>query len=1737
MATCSCSKLTIGRDARSWPIFGLTLASLIGGASLASSAAAASAPVLPTGGQVRAGAAAIGAPAGGAMTINQSSSRAIIDWSSFSIGQGGAVQFNNGAGATLNRVTGTAGSQIDGLLSGTGSVYLINPGGVIIGKSGVVKVGGTFVASSLDVADSAFMGGGDLTFSGSSGAAVINYGKIGALGGDVALIASQVQNYGEIDAANGTAGLIAGTQVVLRDKALDDGKFAVLLGGSGTSATNSGVIAAANAELRAEGGNVYALAGNTASVIKATGVTASDGKVFLVAGSGGGVAIGPAAQISARTASGAGGAIVASGDVVFNQGRLDAAGAAGGAITISARSIANAGVLDASGSQGSGGKVSITASGSYVETQSGQILAAGTTSGGAIDVEAASNLFTSGSWSAASAAGAGGAITAVGGATTLDDASFNASGVIGGSIRVGGDFHGAGTLAHAQTTTVTPGSVLKADAALPTQGGSVVVWSDNHTAFFGDVSAQGGGRIEISSAAGLEMGGLANAGLGGQVLFDPKNIVIDAATGVYPQYQLIDPDKSGGDGFAATVLPLSGGNIVVTAPLDSFSAKQSGAAYLFNGVTGALISTLVGSQAGDSVGNSGVTALSNGNYVVRSSAWVNGSAINAGAATWGSGASGVTGAVSAANSLVGSQAGDAVGLSVTTLTNGDYVVSSPFWANGSAIYAGAVTWGSGASGVAGVVTAANSLVGSQTSDNVGSSGVTALPNGNYVVRSGNWANGSATLAGAVTWGSGASGVSGAVSAANSLVGSQKYDYVGSAGVTTLINGNFVVDSPFWANGSATAAGAATWGNGASGVAGVVSAANSLVGSQTNDQVGFSGVTALTNGAYVVASPYWANGSATHAGAATWGSGARGVAGAVSAANSLVGSQANDEVGYFGVTALANGNYVVDSAYWANGSTPDAGAATWGNGATGITGVVSAANSLVGSQAYDEVGQTVAALTNGDYVVNSHSWSNGSVPGAGAATWGSGASGVTGAVSAANSLVGSQAGDAVGLFVTALTNGDYVVSSPYWANGSATAAGAVTWGNGASGLTGAVSTLNSLVGSQKYDYVGNGGVTALTNGDYVVSSYSWANGSAVRAGAATWGNGAAGVAGAVSASNSLVGSQGNDAVGIHGVTALSNGDYVVNSPYWANGSVTRAGAATWGNGASGVAGVVTAANSLVGSQADDQVGAGVTALSNGDYVVNSSNWANGSEAQAGAVTWGADATGVSGAVSAANSLVGTSRNALLEFRGDGGATTTFVASGGGQVFIGITDLNALTYSRAQDQTVTITPSALAAELATGSAITLQASNDITVNSAVDVPGSSGGALALDAGRSIALNASITTANGNLTLLANTKLSAGVVDSERDPGAATIAMAPGVSLNAGTGNVVIDLSGGAGKTNTSNGAISLGSITAASIDVENGGASTGSDISIASGGVLTASGSGDAIVLAADGNFINSAGAGALSASSGVWLIYTQATGTSGGAPTGDSFGGLVAKSYYGDQYTFGSGTLGAFASAPNAGDRFVYGYQPTVTVNPATRSVTYDGRLRTDPYRVIGLQNGDNQADAVQGMLATTSQNVGVYGFASGLTSDENYAINYGAGTLTIDPKALVASLVGTVEKTYDGNTVATLTSANYSLSGVIRGDDVSLNDPTVGVYGNPNVGQRRVRVHGLFLTGAAAGNYTVNKATGAKIGLIVAAADGFTFFGLTGASDAVLEEARPVADAADMLVSSIGDDRGRGMIP
>jgi len=732
------------------------------------------------------------------------------------------------------------------------------------------------------------------------------------------------------------------------------------------------------------------------------------------------------------------------------------------------------------------------------------------------------------------------------------------------------------------------------------------------------------------------------------------------------------PVGSGDFGYSVTAL--ANGNYVITDPyfIDGL-VQNAGAVYLYNGKTHSLISTLKGKYNNDFFGRDGIIALTNGNFVVLSYAADNGALVDCGAVTWVDGVSGLSGVITPSNSLFGTATNDSLGSGgpysqgVVVFDNGNYALVSPGWDNGSIIDAGAVTLLNGAGPMPGAISAGNSLIGGSTDDKVGADGIFVLDNNNFLVRSFNWDNGAVVNAGAVTWCNGLSPTTGVISSANSLVGSSTDDFVGTQSVgfyentvIKLTNGNFVIINPGWDNAGIVDAGAVTWGSNSLGVKGVIGSTNSLVGTTDYEQVGggqesdIRGVVALANGNYVVATPGWDKADSIHnAGAVTWGNGMSGIAGTIDITNSLVGSSVEDEVGraasgWCGVIALTNGNYVVGTAYWDNGPNEAVGAVTWGNGVTGTTGEVSPANSLVGTTSFDFTPtayafKLVTPLSNGNYVVSAPNWDNGLIVDVGSATWANGNSGIAGEIDSSRSLIGSATNERLG-YVTPLSNGNYVVTSAYWDNGSIIDAGAVTWGNGDAGRTGFIDSTNSLVGSHDNDNLGASGVAVLNNGNYVVSSPSWDNGALNDAGAATWGNGNTGITGTVSSSNSLVGSTAGDRVS-RSIAPLSNGNYVVGSA-WSDGSY-HVGAQTWGNGNSGITGSVNSTNSLVGSHNLDYV-SGVFPFHNGNYLVltqgNQVNIGTGK----GAVTWANGLTGIAGVISSSNSLVGTSP---LDFIGE------------------------------------------------------------------------------------------------------------------------------------------------------------------------------------------------------------------------------------------------------------------------------------------------------------------------------------------------------------------------------------------------------------------------------------------------------------------------------------------------------
>lgn len=278
----------------------------------------------PTGGNVVAGAAAISARAG-ITDINQFSTRAVIDWNSFSVGASSQVNFNvpGATAATLNRVTGGSMSSIAGQINSNGSVYLVNPQGVVFNSGASINVG-ALTASTLDVGNSSFMNGGTMTFNGSSTAGVHNYGSIQANHGDVNFFGADVSNHGQINASTGTVNMAAGSSVtvdthggvivndakgpvsVLNTGVVQGGRV-MLSAGAGHQAVSSGI---ENATMVVEsGGRVYLASPNAAtnpggSVVEIAGgssINASGGSSSNVTMTGGAISV---EQTEITTASG-----------------------------------------------------------------------------------------------------------------------------------------------------------------------------------------------------------------------------------------------------------------------------------------------------------------------------------------------------------------------------------------------------------------------------------------------------------------------------------------------------------------------------------------------------------------------------------------------------------------------------------------------------------------------------------------------------------------------------------------------------------------------------------------------------------------------------------------------------------------------------------------------------------------------------------------------------------------------------------------------------------------------------------------------------------------------------------------------------------------------------------------------------------------------------------------------------------------------------------------------------------------------------------------------------------------------------------------------------------------------------------------------------------------------------------------------------------------------------------------
>ncbi|HEY4031987.1 MAG TPA: filamentous hemagglutinin N-terminal domain-containing protein, partial [Caulobacteraceae bacterium] len=384
--------------------------------------------------------------------VNQA--RTLIDWSSFDIAKGEAVnfRFNAGSDIVLNRVLGQA--VVDGTLNGLvgakagGNVWIYGGQGVVFGPNARVNVGSLMATSTPLSSVSDFLSGSNaFTFQGGAtdASVLVRSGARLTSQGALALIAPSVATE-------------AGAQVTAGGT--------LLYGSAQNFRIHFGESAGGNLDLLDFEVPASALQDGSVSATPLTigGDTAGDRVMF--------------ATVSRPSVMNA---VISLGGLVTAKG---AVAGEGGDIILSATgapaSVLVGGALQADRS------VSMTADGGRIEASGAVTARDASGQGGAItlgDGATAAVTLDSGARLDVASTGAG----QTGGRAALTGQAVNVQGTIeasgpagGGAILVGGGFHGQDqTIANADQVTVGPGALLKADATVAGDGGAAVLWSQN----------------------------------------------------------------------------------------------------------------------------------------------------------------------------------------------------------------------------------------------------------------------------------------------------------------------------------------------------------------------------------------------------------------------------------------------------------------------------------------------------------------------------------------------------------------------------------------------------------------------------------------------------------------------------------------------------------------------------------------------------------------------------------------------------------------------------------------------------------------------------------------------------------------------------------------------------------------------------------------------------------------------------------------------------------------------------------------------------------------------------------------------------------------------------------------------------------------------------------------------------------------------------------------------------------
>jgi filamentous hemagglutinin family protein len=367
----------------------------------------------------------------------------------------------------------------------------------------------------------------------SSTSAVLNR----VVGPDVSQLLGQLKANGQVFLINPNGIVIGGSARIdtnsfiastldLTDADFLAGKLRFFESSGAGRVRNDGVITSA------PGGRIVLIAPD----IENTGIIqAPDGQILLAAGR--------KLEIASLDLEGVTFEIQAPTDSVLNLGKLLAEN---GAVQAFAGSLRHSGEIRAGRMvQGSDGSILLAGSNDLTLT-SDSITRTDGASGGSIVLQSAKGTARiAGDISATGAAAMGGSIQVLGQRVAIDaGARLDASGSTGGGrILVGGDFQGNNPeVQNADRVYVGAGAQLTADATAQGDGGRIIVWSEENTRYYGDLSAQGGvlggngGFAEVSGKQNLEFAGTAKlgatAGTRGTLLLDPLDLIVSQTSGI-----------------------------------------------------------------------------------------------------------------------------------------------------------------------------------------------------------------------------------------------------------------------------------------------------------------------------------------------------------------------------------------------------------------------------------------------------------------------------------------------------------------------------------------------------------------------------------------------------------------------------------------------------------------------------------------------------------------------------------------------------------------------------------------------------------------------------------------------------------------------------------------------------------------------------------------------------------------------------------------------------------------------------------------------------------------------------------------------------------------------------------------------------------------------------------------------------------------------------------------------------